>query len=227
MPRPQTYTDSEIEAAAQALIAEGGDINPMRVRMRLGGGNVNRIKAVIANMPRQEVSSPLAASLPQPMVREFQKLISEVSQRLLSIVAEHWVSGAAGSTDPAREGSARLRKQLDSLKGASSKKLAQAESQRDQAERSLKKVTEERAELTQSLGRLQAALRNAESDLRAAQRMIDSFERNRREDRDEIQGLQRRIEALVGEVAILKAKASGEQQESRARAAKRSSSHPR
>jgi hypothetical protein len=38
MPRPQKYSDSEIMAAAKAFIVEGGEINPMRVRMRRSVG---------------------------------------------------------------------------------------------------------------------------------------------------------------------------------------------
>jgi hypothetical protein len=55
---------------------------------------------------------------------------------------------------------------------------------------------------------------------RAAQRLIDSFERNRREDRGEIRGLQKRIGGLVGEIGALKGKASGRQGRAAAR------SHP-
>jgi len=44
----------------------------------------------------------------------------------------------------------------------------------------LKLHIKEKADLAQNVGNLQSALRNAESDFRAAQRLIDSFERNRR-----------------------------------------------
>ncbi|MDP2298423.1 MAG: hypothetical protein Q8M24_23520 [Pseudolabrys sp.] len=91
----------------------------------------------------------------------------------------------------------------------------------------MKQLGQEKADLAQSLGSLQSALRNAESDFRAAQRLIDSFERNRREDRDEIRSLQKRIEGLVGEIGALKAKASGGQPKIRARSTKASGSRPR
>ena len=96
MPRPQKYTDPEIMAAVQTLIAEGGEVNPMRVRMRLGGGNVTRIKAVIAGMPRQEKLPALPSGLPQTLVRELQHVTSEASQQILSIVARY-SSAVAGS----------------------------------------------------------------------------------------------------------------------------------
>ena len=227
MPRPQKYTDSEIMAAAQALIVEGGEINPMRVRMRLGGGNVSRIKAVVAKMPRQEPLSASPSGLPQTLVRELQQMSSETSQQFLSVVARYWTSTLAESAGPAREENAALRRQIDGLERealASSEKLAQAERQRDEMDRAVKQLGKERDELAQNFGGLQSALRNAESDFRAAQRMIDTFERNRREDRDEIRHLQKRIEDLVGEIALLRAKATGAQPKVRSRGASASRS---
>ena len=41
-----------------------------------------------------------------------------------------------------------------------------------------------------------------------SQRVIDNFERNQRQDREEVRALQKRIEGLVGEIAVLKAKLS-------------------
>lgn len=203
----------------------------MRVRMRLGGGNVTRIKAVIAGMPRQEKLPALPSHLPQTLVRELQHVTSEASQQILSIVARYWTGTLAGSAGPAREENARLRKQVEDLENealASAERLARAESQHDETGRALKQLGQEKADLAQSLGSLQSALRNAESDFRAAQRLIDSFERNRREDRDEIRSLQKRIEGLVGEISSLKARASGGQQPKvRARSAKASGSRPR
>jgi regulator of replication initiation timing len=220
MPRPQKYTDSEIMAAAQALIVEGGEINPMRVRMRLGGGNVSRIKAVVAKMPRQEPLSASPSGLPQTLVRELQQMSSEASQQILSVVARYWTSTLAESAGPAREENATLRKQIDGLERealASTERLTQAERQRDEIGRAVKQLGKERDELAQNFGGLQSALRNAESDFRAAQRMIDTFERNRREDRDQIRDLQKRIEDLVGEIALLRAKATGVQPKVRSR----------
>jgi hypothetical protein len=90
-PRPQTYTDSEIVAAIQALAGEGEEINPMRVRMRLGGGNVGRIKAVIAKISSEPaVTAKAAAPLPEALAREFERLSSEVAQHSLSIATRCW-----------------------------------------------------------------------------------------------------------------------------------------
>ena len=230
MPRPQKYTDPEIMAVIETLRAEGGEVNPMRVRMRLGGGNVTRIKAVIASMPRRETRPARPSPLPQSLMRELQQVTSETSQQIVSIVANYWTGTLAGSASPAREENARLRKQVEDLETealASAGRLAQAENQRDETARALKQLGQEKAELAQGFGSLQSALRNAESDFRAAQRLIDNFERNRREDRDEIRSLQMRIEGLVGEIGALKAKASGGQQKGRTRAAKAPGSRPR
>ena len=89
---------------------------------------------------------------------------------------------------------------------ASTDLIAEVEEQRDDRDQALSALAKEKAELGQVQAGLQSALRNAESDLRAAQRVIDTFERNQRQDRDDIRGLQRRIEELVGEIAALKAK---------------------
>lgn len=230
MPRPQKYTDSEISAVVQALIAEGVEINPMRVRMRLGGGNVSRIKAVIAGMPRREAHPSLPPDLPPLLTRELQRVSAEASQRTLSVVASYLASSPAQSPASARQRNASLRKHVEALESAAvvaSERLVQAEAQRDAAESALKQVTAEKAALAKNLANLQAALRNAESDFRAAQRTIDGFERNRREDRDEIRSLQKRIEALVGEVGALRAKAPAEQQKVRSRGVKSLVSRPR
>lgn len=219
MPRPQTYTDSEIVAAAQALIAEGTEINPMRVRMRLGGGNVGRIKAVLAKLPpRREAYAALHGGLPQALVRELQQMTAGTTQRILSVVARHWVSALDESAGPMQKEDALLRQQVESLAidaQGFSEKRPKAESKSDDTDRTFKQLNKEKADLEQSLVRLQSALRNAESDFRAAQRIIDSLERNRREDRDEAQNLQRRIEALIGEIATLKAKVPSGQQKVR------------
>lgn len=230
MPRPQKYTDSEISAVIQALIAEGVEVNPMRVRMRLGGGNVSRIKAVIAGMPRREAHPCLPPGLPPVLTRELQRVGVEAAQRTLSVVASYLATSPRQSPASVRQGNASLRKHIEALESAAvvaSERLIQAEGQRDAADRALKQMTAEKTDLAKTLANLQAALRNAESDFRAAQRTIDGFERNRREDRDEIRSLQKRIEGLVGEISSLKAKASGGQQKVRTRGAKASGSRPR
>ena len=210
MPRPAKYTDSDIAAAIQALIVDGDVVNPMRVRARLGGGNVGRIKAVIN--ARSANSAPTAGSgaqLPEGLSREFERLSLEASQQIKSIASKCWATARAASTDSQRDENIRLRREVDSLERdlvIATDRIGQIERQREEQERALSAQLQEKAELAQVHARLQSALRNAESDLRAAQRVIDTFERNQRQDRDDIRGLQKRIEGLVGEIAVLKQK---------------------
>lgn len=50
------------------------------------------------------------------------------------------------------------------------------------------------------------ALRAAESDKRAAERAVKLLEQGKREDRQEIRELQKRLEAQAAEIAVLKSK---------------------
>jgi hypothetical protein len=223
MPRPQKYTDSEIVAAAQALIAQGEEINPMRVRMRLGGGNVKRIKTVLAGMPRRRSQGPaLAGRLPPALKREFLHLTAEASQEILLLLAKYWAGVPTTSTNTIGEENSGPQSRITDLERdglALSEKLALAESQREETERAMKQVATERDDLARNFGSLQSALRNAEADFRAAQRTIESFERHRREDREQIRDLHKRIEEMIGEIAQLKTKAAGGPQQKRSRGA--------
>lgn len=223
MPRPQKYTDSEIVTAAQALIARGEEINPMRVRMRLGGGNVKRIKTVLAGMPRRLSQGPaLAGRLPPALKRELLHLTAEASQEILLLLAKYWAGVPTASTNTIGEEHAGPRTRIADLEKdglALSEKLALAESQREETERGMKQVATERDDLARNFASLQSALRNAEADFRAAQRTIESFERHRREDREQIRDLRKRIEEMIDEIAQLKTKATGAPQQRRPRSA--------
>ena len=212
MPRPQKYTDSDIAAAIQALAAEGEDLNPMRVRMRLGGGNVRRIKAILADRPdaaAPDHGDPTA--LPEALSREVQLLLTETSPQIVAFARKCWEAGLVESTNHARRDSDRLRQQIAGLEtslAASTDLVARLERQGEEKDRALDGRGTENAKLVQTCEGLRAALRNAESDLRASQRVIDNFERNQRQDREEIRTLQKRIEGQVGEIAVLKARSS-------------------
>jgi hypothetical protein len=126
-------------------------------------------------------------------------------------VAKRWRSHTHDINQYDREENARLRDRIEDLENdalAVSERIALAESRLKEKDAALKQLTIERDDLVRSLGALQSALRNAEADVRAARRTIDGFERNRREDREQIRDLQKRIEDLIGEIAGLKAKAS-------------------
>lgn len=209
MARPQKYTDSDIWAAIQVLVAEGEEINPMRVRMRLGGGNIGRIKAIIAERSVELVlQDGLPAQMPEALARDFQRFSADASQQLLSLAVKCWSEAWAASQGAQRDEIPRLGKQIDGLERrlkASTDLLAELEGQRDEKNRALAVAQRERTELAQNYATMQSALRNAESDLRAGQKMIAAFERNQQQDRQEIRSLQERIEGLVAELAALKA----------------------
>lgn len=178
--------------------------------MRLGGGNVGRIKAAIAATvgPLVPITEP-AARLPDALAHEFQRLSAETSQHILSAANKCWAAAWTASEGSLHKENEKLCKQVQDLErdlAASTDLIAEVEEQRDDRDQALSALAKEKAELGQVQAGLQSALRNAESDLRAAQRVIDTFERNQRQDRDDIRGLQRRIEKLVGEIAALKAK---------------------
>ncbi|MDA9538801.1 hypothetical protein ACM41_22065 [Bradyrhizobium sp. CCBAU 21362] len=195
----------------------------MRVRMRLGGGNVKRIKTVLAGMPRRLSQGPaLAGRLPPTLKRELLHLTAEASQEILLLFAQYWAGVPTASTNTIGEEHAGPRTRIAHLEKdmlALSEKLALAESQREEMERGMKQVAIERDDLARNFASLQSALRNAEADFRAAQRTIESFERHRREDREQIRDLHKRIEEMIGEIAQLKTKATGAPQQRRPRGA--------
>jgi hypothetical protein len=209
MPRPQKYTDSDISAAIKFLATAGEDVNPMRVRMRLGGGNVARIKAIIDQQSGQltETAASIARA-PHGLLREFQRLSGEVSQQMLLLANKCWSAACTEAGSGHRDENLRLRRLLEKLEtelAASTDLAVQLEGERNGMRRDLDLSMKEREEFARQCGDLKAALRNAESDLRATQKMIESCERNQRQDRAEIRQLQKRIEELVGELATLKA----------------------
>jgi peptidoglycan hydrolase CwlO-like protein len=91
---------------------------------------------------------------------------------------------------------------------ASTGLLAEMEVQRDRAIRNLEIRTKNSEDLARQCADLKTALRNAESDLRATQKIIGNFERNQQQDRDEIRQSQKRIEGFVAEIALLKSAVS-------------------
>jgi hypothetical protein len=103
-----------------------------------------------------------------------------------------------------------LRKRLEKLQVdfvASNDLIVQIEKEQEETGRELELCKKERDDLAQECGNLRSALRNAESDLRADQEMIETFEHNQQLDRGDIRQLQKRIEELVAELATFKASA--------------------
>lgn len=201
MSRPQKYTDSDITAAIQALVAAGETINPMRVRLRLGGGNVARIKALIAESG--ETVRQGEGPLPDVLSDEFQRISGEI----LVAAQRSWAAALSKATRPLREENSQLRQQVESLEARLANAishLAQLDKKRDEQNKVRNNHERQKTRLAQTHEQLQAALRNSESDLRAARQMIETFERHQRQDRQDIRDLQKRIESLVAEVATLR-----------------------
>lgn len=209
VPRPQTYSDDDIAAAVRALLAEGDDINPMRVRTRLGGGNIGRIKAVIAGLQREPaLGAKATAPLPEALAREFERMAAESARHIVSIATRCWAAAWAESSKSAHDASVRHRAQLEKLEAdlsASAELIAQMEEQGAERARSLEEHMRNEADLARTCAELESAVRVAESDLRAGQQVIETFERNQRQHRQDVRDLQKRIEDLVAEIAVLKA----------------------
>lgn len=184
----------------------------MRVRKRLGGGNVGRIKAVIARACSEPALIARAtAPLPEALTQDCERLSAEVGQHFLSIATSCWAAAWAEAATSLRDENLGQRNQIDRLEKdlrVSVELIAQMEQQRSEIECSLDMHIREKASLAERYTSLQSALRNAESDLRSAQRVIENFERNQRQDREDIRDFQTRIEALIGEIAVLKARRS-------------------
>jgi colicin import membrane protein len=209
MPRPQKYTDSDISNAIEFLACSGEDVNPMRVRMRLGGGNITRIKAILDKQSSQLGQTAAAmARIPDALLREFQRLSGEVSQQMQLLANRCWTFACTAAASEAQRENEQLRRRLEKLEpdlAASTDLVVQVEGEREEARRDFELCTKEKGEFAKQCEGLKAALRNAESDLRASQKVIETFDRNQRQDRIEIRQLQKRIEELVAELATLKA----------------------
>src|SRR5437764_11379999 len=116
LPRPQKYTDSDIVAAIEFLASTGQDINPLRVRTRLGGGNVARIKAIIQEQAGQIAHTAASiATAPESLSTEFQRASREMSQQMLLLASKCWVAACTEAASAVRDESLRLRSRLEQL----------------------------------------------------------------------------------------------------------------
>lgn len=216
MARPQTYTDSEITRAIQALMAEGGPVNPMRVKRRLGGGNVSRIKVLLAKTPRPSKKN---GRLPADLMRALEGLVQETMLQAKKLAEHHGAkenATSAGNPAAARGAAQRRIAELESELARSRQYIAQLETQQTQDRQAIATHAKEQAAAAEATSRLHSALRNAESDLRAAQRIVDTFERSQRQDREDIRRLQTHNESLATELATLKARKEPVRKRSRA-----------
>ena len=181
MPRPPKYTDDNISETIEALIAEGKEINPSRVRQRLGGGNIQRIKAIIDERVADSIGATVdTLGLPIFVEAEIQQLNAQNLRETQRLAAKLWQVARDEVSKREEEKAALslnrisvLEEQL-SVTNASKRQLEQVVS--DDRYR-LEELTKERDELSKKCEKLTAALRNAESDLRASDRVISVLER--------------------------------------------------
>ncbi|MES1989851.1 MAG: DNA-binding protein [Pseudomonadota bacterium] len=206
MSRRAKYTDSDIIEAVRVVMTGGGKLSPHKVQQQLGGGNIKRITAVI-KLAAGEISASTETTIPMPfpLSDEIKEASQQMAAQMLVVAQKCW-SIACGSETVM---SAKSEKMLISFKElernflASSIRVAQLESDQNEKVLALKESGQLVAELNQQCSNFKEALRGAESDLRAAQKIAESYERNQRHDRDEISRLHSKIENLVAERAAL------------------------
>lgn len=207
MPRPQKYTDADIADAIESLVADGEEVNPSRVRLRLGGGNAARIRTVIEHHAGQLAQSRTSADdLPESVRMELQRAESQILKHTRLLANKCWKTALEGANASLGEKYVSQQKRIEALEAdlaISAAAAAKFEAERDESLRQRDIAREEKIKLAQQCDQLTAALRNAESDLRATEKTISVLERTQREDRDEIRRLQKRIEGLVEDLAVL------------------------
>lgn len=210
MPRPPKYTDDDIAGAIDSLIGEGKEVNPSRIKQRLGGGNIERIKAVI---DRRGVDPGVAEQggidLPPPVLAELRRHNDQSQKVIQRLVTELWNSARDEAQKGKRDEGASLRGRILELEkelSRSNGSVRELERNNSKERQEREKVTKDRNELSEQCRQLTAALRNAESDLRASERVISVLERSQRQDRDEIRSLQKRVEELLTELTSIRMK---------------------
>tara|TARA_B100000614_G_scaffold257911_1_gene279072 strand:+ start:1030 stop:1656 length:627 start_codon:yes stop_codon:yes gene_type:complete len=207
MPRPPKYTDDDIAEAIDSLIAEGKEVNPSRVKQRLGGGNIERIKGVMdrRNVDPSDVEGD-TPDLPPTMLAELKRHNNQSLKGIQQLAAKLWQSACDEASKGQKNESAALRNRISDLEEKLSKADRRLEQVTSEAHRESETSTNENSQLVEQCEQLKEALRNAESDLRASERTITILERTQRQDREEIRSLQKRVEELVAELATIKAK---------------------
>lgn len=87
--RPVEYTDDQIIAAGEALMASGRSVTGFAIRQRIGGGNVNRLKQVwdeyLASKSAKEAD---VVDLPVEVADKTQAAIKRLEEELKALVLE-------------------------------------------------------------------------------------------------------------------------------------------
>ncbi len=89
MPRPAEFTDEQIRNANDALAKAGSRLSAFAIRRALGGGNMTRIAAVLADWqdnhkPAAEESQ--AIDLPAELREEVEQRMAELSASLSGVI---------------------------------------------------------------------------------------------------------------------------------------------
>lgn len=204
MSRPPKYSDDDIAEAIDSLIGEGKEVNPSRVKQLLGGGNIERIKAVIeqrsVGLRNTAANTP---DLPPSIMAELRRHNDQGADDIRRLAAKLWQSAYDEISKGQEKENVALRNRISDLE----EKLADADRQLELATSDVQgrnAIFEN--ELVKQCERLKEALRNAESDVRASEKTIAALERTQRQDRDDIRSLQKRVEELVAELATVKAR---------------------
>ncbi|MBX3493700.1 MAG: DNA-binding protein [Parvibaculum sp.] len=204
MSRPPKYSDDDIAEAIDSLIGEGKEVNPSRVKQLLGGGNIERIKAVIERRSvglRNTAANTL--DLPPFIMAELRQHNDQGADDIRRLAAKLWQSAYDEFSKGQEEENVALRSRISDLE----EKLADADRQLELATSTVQRRNGAfENELVKQCERLKEALRNAESDVRASEKTIAALERTQRQDRDDIRSLQKRVEELVTELATVKAR---------------------
>lgn len=207
MSRPPKYTDDDIAEAIDSLIGEGKEVNPSRVKQLLGGGNIERIKAVIdrrgGGPSCAEAEMP---ELPPSMMAELGRHNDRSADDLGRLAVRLWQSAREEASKGLQKECAALRSRVRELEEELSEARHQLQQAAPEGLGEGGTFSNENSELAEQSEGLKEALRNAESDLRASGKTIAILERTQRQDREEIRSLHSRIEELVAELATIRAK---------------------
>ena len=205
MSRPPKYTDDDIAEAIDSLIGEGKEVNPSRVKHLLGGGNIERIKAVIDRRGLGSAEAEIP-ELPPSMMAELGRYSDRSADDLRRLAERLWQSAREEASKGLQKECAALRSRVRDLEEKLSEASRQLQRTAPEPVGEGGTVTNENSELVEQSERLKEALRNAESDVRASGKTIAILERTQRQDREEIRSLHARIEELVTELATIRAK---------------------
>jgi len=141
------------------------------------------------------------------MLAELKRHNDQSLRGIQRLTTKLWQVAQGEASKGTREQSDSLRRRISELEGelsTVSDSVRQLEQAILEERQKREKVTKDRNEISEQCGQLTAALRNAENDLRASERVISVLERGQRQDREEIRLLQKRVEEILTELTSVK-----------------------